>query len=358
VSTTRSARAVELLLDEAWAAIQEGRYPRAVATAERAVRAAEQLDDPALLVRALEVEEIGLLALGDAAAALVRCTRVLTLAGNPAAGLCLAGRAARSVAQAYIDWVDSTLYLTGIPIPDLYEVLDAAERWLIATGHPEWRAGVLLMRALVHERLGDLTAAIAAAEEALAAYRPGAPGTSLAGHRSTLGDILRHAGRHRDADPHYQAVLDDPDSTSHSLARAHIGLAYCALGTGDHNAACQHATTAVSLAEPLGGYMQCSTLDALAAAARACGDLDTAWHSATRHLDAATRIGGHYRPYYATLTAVDVALDRGDLDTARRLLVDLDRHAAALDTAAGTNTHTKDTAWRRRRLAKLDKAVP
>ncbi|GAA4440489.1 hypothetical protein [Phytohabitans houttuyneae] len=355
-ATAKSARAVALFIDEAWDAIVQGRYPQVVAAGERAVRAAEQLDDPALLVRALEVTEVGLLALGDSTGALARCTRILTLAEDAAIAPRLTGRAAQSVGQAYVDWVDAALNLTGIPWRDLFGVLDAADRWLVATGHTDWRAAVLHTRALVYRRLGDLPAAIAAAEESLAAYRPGIPGTSVSGHRISLADYLRYAGRGSESVPYYQAVLDDPDSSSHARALAHIGLAYCAMDTDhpdDRAAMRRHAATAVSLGEHLGEDMMCVALDVSAEAYRQCADLDTAWQTATHHLEVAARVGGHYRPYYATKTAVDIALDRGELDTARQLLADLDKHAAALDAAAGSTTRADDTAYRHRRLARL-----
>jgi len=69
---------------------------------------------------------------------------------------------------------------------------------------------------------------------------------------------------------------------------------------------------------------------------------------------AAGRVGGHYRPYFAVRDAVDVALDRADLDTARRLLTDLETHATALDVTAGTTTYTAETAELRRRLTELE----
>jgi hypothetical protein len=64
-------------------------------------------------------------------------------------------------------------------------------------------------------------------------------------------------------------------------------------------------------------------------------------------MEAAGRIGGHYRLYHATRVAVDVALDRADLNTAGRLLTDLDSHAVALETSDGTGTWTRETgpAW-------------
>ena len=88
---------------------------------------------------------------------------------------------------------------------------------------------------------------------------------------------------------------------------------------------------------------------------RATHDLDGAWQAATRHLEAARRVGGHYSLYYAVRDAVDVALDRADLEAARRLLADLDTHAAAIDATAATTTHNDETAQRHHRLTELDK---
>jgi tetratricopeptide (TPR) repeat protein len=348
------ADAVRLLTGEAWAAISEGRYDGAMAAGERAVRAAEGLDDTALLVEALAAEAEPLRMRGDKAAALARYTRVLALADDPANAERLRGeQAAWVVARAYVLWVDCAQYLTGVSWRKLFGVLDAAEKWLTATGRRQWRAGVLLQRALIHRRLGEWDAAVAAGQEALIVYQSGAPGASLAAHRCKLGDILRGAGRHGDAQPLYQAILDDPDSTTYARCTAYHGLAWCALADEDPATARQHAVAAVRLAEPFGEDVLCEPLQALVAACRAGGDLDAARHAATRQMDAAGRIGERYRLYPAVRDAVDVALDRGDVDTARGLLADLDDHAAALDAAAGTTTRTDEAAERNRRFAKL-----
>jgi hypothetical protein len=145
------ARAAGLLVDEAWAAHSEGRYRQAVAAASRAVEAAGQLDDPVLLVRALSAEAGALRLLGDDGAALARYTRILGLAEDPASS----SRpdhpsAAEAVADAYWSWVACARFLTGIPWRELSGVLDAAERWLAATGHRDWRAAILSERAGIH----------------------------------------------------------------------------------------------------------------------------------------------------------------------------------------------------------------
>ncbi len=351
--------AVELLIEEARDALAEGNYRRAASAGGGATRAARTLDDPGLLALALAVEADALRMLGDRTAAQDRYTQVLTLAENPNIWARLdQPTVARAVASAHMNWVDCVRFMTDIPYRRLFAVLDAAEAWLVAIGHQDWRAGILLQRASLYDRLGDLPAAVATAEEALATHNPEAPGYSLATHRFGLGDILRDAGRNAEAEPHYQAILDDPTSDNTSRKSAHEGLAHCALARGDPHAARWHATAAVALAGPLGDDALCPSLDTLVGTCRATGDLDAAWKAATRHLAAANRIGGHYRLYYALRAAADVALDRAatnraDLDTAHDLLVDLEHHARALDAATDTTAYTTEAAERHRRLADI-----
>ena len=66
----------------------------------------------------------------------------------------------------------------GIPVRELFQVLEAGDRWLTATGHRDWRASILAQRAQVHSDLGETEAAVAAAEEALAVkvQHPDSPG--------------------------------------------------------------------------------------------------------------------------------------------------------------------------------------
>lgn len=287
-----AARAAKLLVDQAWAASKEGRYREAVAAAARAVEAAEQLDDPVLLVLGLSAEANTLRLLGDHSAALARCTRILGLAGDPAtSGGLDAWRAAKSVADAHWSWVECALYLTGIPVRELFGVLDAAERWLAATGHLDWRASVLSARALVHETLEKTDAALAAREEALALriQHPDAPGYTLNTCRIWLGSSLRGAGRAPEAVPHYQAVLADPAAGPWDRRAAHVGLARYALAAHDPQTARREARTAVLLAEPLGDNALCSTLDVLT---QACRATETSRRPGTLPPGTLTRPGG------------------------------------------------------------------
>lgn len=106
----------------------------------------------------------------------------------------------------------------------------------------------------------------------------------------------------------------------------------------------------------MGDHPLRKALGVLVAACRAEGDLAAAAAAATRYLDAARRLGGHEVPYFATCTAIDVALDRGELDVARDLLAELDEHAAARDSDTGTARCAGEAAERRRRHAELSDA--
>src|SRR4029077_940207 len=163
-------RAAGLLIGQAWDAYQRGRYQEVLAAAGRAVHAAGQLDDSVLLVRALQVQASALQMTGDNAAALVRYTKIMALAEDPATGSRLDDPdAAKAVGDAYWSWAEAARFAGGIAVRDLFRVLDAADRWLAATGHRDWRASILLQRALVHNDLGETEAAGSAGEEDLAA---------------------------------------------------------------------------------------------------------------------------------------------------------------------------------------------
>lgn len=347
-------RVVDLLIRQSTRAGVAGRYTEALAAATRAVEAADRLDDPGLLVRALGTEGSAFRMLGDNTSALIRFTRVLGLAEDPATRSRLTHpTTVLEVASAYWSWVESARFLTGIPVRKLSEVLDTTDRWLEATGHREWRDAVLYERAVIHSRLGEHDAAVACAKEALAlALRnPSDGGWPLYSYRCKLGDVLCSAGYASEAASHYQDVIDDPSSSPWGRYSAHRGLADCALAAGDPISARREAERAVQFAEPLGDDDRCDALDRLGRACRAQGDLAAAWHAAKRHLETAARIGDHYFPYYATRNAADIALDQADEVSARRFLDDLDVHARAMDTAAETTIHTADVARIRRRFA-------
>ncbi|GID30013.1 hypothetical protein Abr02nite_49960 [Paractinoplanes brasiliensis] len=294
-------------------------------------------------VRALIAEGAARAGVGDHGAALACYTRVLTRA---AAG---SARQTWEVATAHIRWVESARF-TGVPLRSLFPVLDAAERYLESIGRPEWRSGVLIQRAATHRELAEWDEATTAAEDALAAYVENAPGTSLATLRYRLGDILLGAGRHFDAVRHFRAVLDDPGPGRY---KAHVGLANCALRRHHPRAAVRHAVDAVRESAPLGDEALRLPLHALVAAHRAARDLDAATTAASRYLELAERLGSPYACFFALRSATDVALDRGDLTTARTLLTDLEQQATVLDDANGHTRRSAEAAKRHRRLAAL-----
>jgi tetratricopeptide (TPR) repeat protein len=356
VTEQAGGTAAGLLISEAWGAIGQGRYGTSRAAATRAVQAARQLDDPVLLVRALSAEAVALDMLGDKAAALARYTRILGLAEDPATrGRLDDPAAAQEVARAHMNWVESAGFADNIPVRALFGVLDAGENYLQAIGRSQWRAGLLLQRALTHQRLGEWDQAVAFGEEALALYREDAPGFTHAAHRYQLAHILRDAGRPGEAERHYQAALDDPDTVSpHDRQSALQGLAWCALDRDDLAAARRHALAAVREAEPLGDDSLRTALDVAIAVHRAEGDLDASAAAAGRLLETARRLGGHYNLYFAVRAAADVALDRGDLDHARELLGELEEHSEALAAADATPVWARELEQRRQRFSEAE----
>jgi tetratricopeptide (TPR) repeat protein len=343
-------RAVELLIKQAWSARGQGRYALSVAAAARAVRAAEQLGDTNLTIRAIATEAGALSMSGDYAAALARFTRILGMAGDPTVASRLDDLTARAVALAHTEWVTNALFLGGIPVDELFGVLDATDHWLIAIGRRNWRSSVMLERAMVYDWLGDFDSAIAFAQDALSNYHSDVPSHTLGAYRFLLGDYLRYGGRADEAEPYYQAILDDPTANAHDRRAAWRGLAWCALDRKDPGQALGYATAAVDIAEALGGNALNTALEVLAAAHQAAGDLETAWQVANRLLHVARGINVPVRLYYALRQAVDIAIHRADQGTAHILLDELDQHARALDKDSARGRFANDVATRRKRL--------
>jgi len=350
---TSAEHAVKLLIGQAREATGEGRYSAALAAAGRAVEAAEQLDDPVLRVRGLIEEAEALRLSGDRVAALTRYTKVLGLAEDPATRDHPDHLAAtRARFDASILWVECARFVGGIEVRELFGALNAAESWLATIGHRDWRAGILLQRAYLHQQLGELDAAVAATQEGLAVYQPDGPGYTLASYRCKLGDLLHQSGRADEAEPVYQAVLDHSSTGQNDREMALQGLAWCALAAQDPETGQRHAAAAVQLADTLGDERLRTALQTLVAACRDSGDLDTAWQAATRCLDICRRLGGHHVLYDATRDALDVAVDRRDQGTVDQLLTELESHATALDTDTGS-TIFADEVTRRRRSVEL-----
>jgi tetratricopeptide (TPR) repeat protein len=213
--------AIELLIGEAKDLSDEARFHQALAAANRAVGATEPLDDPALLIRALAAEERPLRLTGNLTGAMSRSVRILALAEDPVTSHLLSDpTSVWTVGQAHTTLADAALWIDEIPIRRVLDMLDHAERWLKSVGHWDWRSGVLGARSGAYHRLGEYDKAIAAAEEAIAAYSATAPGFLLSSLRLDL------ARRYDSRYVLYDATIDFVDAAldrgDRATAEAHL----------------------------------------------------------------------------------------------------------------------------------------
>jgi tetratricopeptide (TPR) repeat protein len=351
-----ASRAITLLIDEAWKCIAEGRYADGLAAAERAVEGARQLGDLTLQVRAADAEGDCLRMLGDHAAALVRYTWVLGVAQDPRrrGELRAAADVSWEVAKAYMNWVVIARSLPEMPASKLFEVLDAGEAWLRAVGHVDWRAGLLSERAELSRMSGHHDEAIAYLQEAVALHRPNTPGYTLSTYLWSLGDALRAVNRVDEAQAAYEQAYEKA-SGPFSRQAALQGLAQAALERGDVTLARGHIEKAVQLAESMGDETLSISLEVLVEVERAAHDTAAAWATVERLLPLRRRVGGS-RTYWALRAAVDVALDRGDVVSARQYLAEATPFAQALDRQRGGTAFENELDYRRRRLEALDSA--
>ena len=339
---------VDALIAQSEASGEEGRLAGAVAAAERAVAAAEHTGDGGLLIRALDQERRARRSKGDYAGTLIVATRILASAEVPGRSGEVADRA---IANAYLEIALSGRLHGLTPAGELLKVLDAADRWLIAAGHQDWRPAVIIERAELYRALGDIDTALSLAQEAVAAYHPGVPGFSGASYLNCLGILLGLAGRPDEAAAQFLTIADD--SMTHVIDRAvaHKQLAEAAHTAGRASDAARHAETAAALATGCGDPIAASALGVLARIRLGSHDLDGAIQAAEQGLAAARRSGELSSCYYAAKVAADVALDSGDLSVARQLVAELREHARALDAAQASSAFGAEVAARRRRLA-------
>ncbi len=343
---------VDALIAESEAAGEEGRLDAAVAAAERAVAAAEHTGDSGLLIRALDQERRSRRSHGDYAGTLAVATRILASAEAPGADGELSGEVAdRAIANAYLEIAHSGRLHGLTPARELLKVLDAADLWLTAAGHQDWRAAVIIERAELYRALGDIDAALGLAQEAVAVYHPRVPGFSGASYLNCLGILLGLAGRPDEAAAQFQAIADDSRAHVIDRAVAHKQLAEAAHAAGRGSEAARYAETAAALATGCGNPMAASALGVLARVRLGTGNLEGARDAAERGLAAARRSGELSSCYYAAKVAADIALDSGDLTAARQLVTRLGEHAHALDAAQGGSAFGAEVAARRRRLA-------
>jgi tetratricopeptide (TPR) repeat protein len=234
-------------------------------------------------------------------------------------------------------------------------VIDVAERWLLSVGHSDWRSSLVFSRAVIHYELDEYDVALALAEEALALYRPSFPGFSKAGYQRHLGACLHAVGRYSEAEVQYQAIVDSPETSMDMKCSALGRLARCALADGRKTVALRYANSAVRIAEQINDLVVGQALGHRVQVLRAMGDLTGAWESALRQLELAKRVEIVWQIYEAARDSVDVALDRGDLDSARSVVPDLERYAENRDKSIGRAVYVPESAQRRRRLTELER---
>lgn len=357
MSTISEARAVELLLEQSIRFFKEGRFADALHTAEKASAGAQRLGDVGLQVRAARLEAGALELLGRHGDALTRYSWILGIAENPAHRAALAGdNVAQAVVTAFMSWSNCALYLPAMRVDQLFQVLDAGERFTRAIGKPTWRAGLLQMRAKVLQNLGRVEEAIGFAEEGLALELRDrhTPGPTLGTHRWGLGDLLRDANRFDDARRLYKAVLDDADAGPYDRFIALRGLHAGALAAKETSKARPLAEEAVRLAEPMGDEALSGALEDLTNSCLALGDLPAARAASDRHTDLARNLGGPINLLAAYYCAAKVALAERDAPRARAHLAEAQPHAEALDRARNRNFYRAMLDTLRTQLEALD----
>ncbi|MCP6756478.1 hypothetical protein NL533_33125, partial [Klebsiella pneumoniae] len=82
--------------------------------------------------------------LGDKGTALTRLTWILSMAEDPGRRQELErADLTQEIARAYMYWVECARFLPEMPTAQLFEVLEAGDRYLRGVGKPGWRAGLL-----------------------------------------------------------------------------------------------------------------------------------------------------------------------------------------------------------------------
>lgn len=348
-------RSIELLIEEAKALSRDGQYTDALRAAERAASAAQELGELGLEIRAVLEEADAHRVLGDKGTSVARFTWVLAMVEDRTlwSELERAG-VTPQITRAYMDWVDSALFVPEIPSAQIFDVLAAGEGYVQAIGRPEWRSGILYSRSLALRAEGRSEEAVAPAKEAvvLKQRHPDAPGYPLATYRRSLADLLYRLDRVEEAEAHYQEVPSDPECPSFDNFLAHKGLAQCALRQGDPRLARREAEEALRFAQSIDDSLVGPALEILVLACRRLRDLPAARAAAEQHV-AAGRVLGKVRLYAGLRDALDVALDERRFREAQAYLGEVMPLAQALDRKDNMNDFSASIEDRRVRLARL-----
>jgi hypothetical protein len=336
-----------------------GRFAEALALvtplAESArARATRTGADVLAAIEATITESILCIRVGDSATALARSTWALGVACDPLHRARFnSDGAAWTITRAFLAWCEPARNHAEVSYEAIVSVIEEAERFLVATGHRNWRAGVLAEQAAMLVARERHAEAVPLWREAAALKLrfPDAPGM-------THATILRNLGRTLDDSGDVEAaavVLRDffalPGLPLTDQLAGHLSLGHNALRRGAADEAVRCANAALDLAELFGEPQLFGALGLAVDARLATGDGAGARLAANRMLELALRIGDPGDQFNAVQDNFDVAMHEHDLEDARARLNELDARADALDRRIGSPTYRGRVEERRTRLA-------
>jgi len=209
-------RAIELLISDAWELNSADRYSQALVEAERALKAARELRDAGLIVRALVQQASANRLLDDSAAAMVAYVEIFKLAKDPENESALQNSAAAlAVGSAYLGFILVVRLRATSSKEQLFALLEKADTWFVSTGHAHWRAGLMLQRAEVHLDSHEYDKALEDAQVAYETYDASGPGFSRAYFHNCLRRALLAVKQGDKAAEHFRAVLEAPNRSPH-----------------------------------------------------------------------------------------------------------------------------------------------
>lgn len=344
------------LLSEAYASSSAGAYAKSLDAAQRALGLARQESSIGRELRATRIEASTLSLMGRQKEALARLDWALeTAAGHRASPVMKEPRVAQAVVATYLDWAEITGLVGAASMVERLDVLDRADDLLAAIDKPQWRSGVLSMRATIMQSLGRMEEAVALGAEAIRCFDtndPG-PGSTLASYRQQHADLLAALpgdDQLESAEVQYMQILVEPRRSVRNEKSAYVGLARCALRRGDGEEARHRAQKALELAAPMGDAAMCGPLEILAKALRAIGELDHAAAVADQLIERSRKSGSPTRLFYALRAQIDLSFEREDHASARAWLEEASELASSLDQAAGGDQFARQLHARKARL--------
>lgn len=310
---------------------ERGEFADALRYAESACASAVELNDLELRVRA-SLEAAILLKMND------RATAGLTHL-NWVMGLVRSERRedlealAWFVARAYVLYVDLAHNLHQVEVEKLLAILDLGEQFVREIGAPHWRDGLLSLRGRILFDLDRPDDALACLEEAVEVSRSArgqSPSFDLHTHLRILADAYREVGRPEDSILIYEQLLERSTPLTKLAALCGLGRAHLAADRADE--AVRFAEQALPLTDAMFARQRAAPMGLLVDAYRAAGNAQRASWAADQMMEIARASGSVRARCNALLDRADVALDRGDCDTARSSLQEVMPLAQELDS--------------------------